>query len=353
WDSSLTAALAAKTAGTRLKTFSIVFPEDPRMDEARYARLVAKQLGTDHHEIEFRESQLPGILPKLTRHLEEPFTASPAGVVYRLASLAAGHVKTVVSGEGADELFGGYEWVRINSPYWIRRVTPRWPFRLASRVTRGRLRRALRILGAEEDREADTEWRRQLTPDVKLALLKLEYRDSGSDLDPVLLPGEVLASCSDSLQRRLAFDFTSRLTDGVLFMTDRVSMAHSLEVRMPFLDRAVVDFALRLPSSMKVRRGREKRVLAPVARRLLPKEIAARRKHGLGYPGRILRGEPSASFVRQFLLDPAGGGPFVRSYLERSLPALLETGGPRGALLSIVFLQSWWNEFVAGGGAYR
>ena len=353
WDSSLTATLAAQVAGKRLKTFSVVFPEDPQMDESRYSRQMAKHLGTDHHEIEFRAYQMPDFLPRLTRHLEEPFAGAPAGVVFRLASLAASHVKTVISGEGADELFGGYEWVRWESPYRIRRVAPRWPFQLSSRFARGRLRRASRILGAPDDRMADAEWGRTFTPGVKRLLLKPEYRNGGPDIGPILLSGEILASCSDSLQRRLAFDFTARLAEGILFMTDKVSMAHSLEVRMPFLDRAVVDFALRLPSPMKVRLGREKRVLAAVARRLLPREIADRRKHGLGYPKEVWRKPSLTPFVRQLLLDSTSGGPFVRSTLEQNLARWLDRGAPRGTLTTLVALQSWWNEFLGVGNPYR
>ena len=161
-----------------------------------------------------------------------------------------------------------------------------------------------------------------------------------------MVSDDVLASCSDSLQRRLAIDFTARLADGILFMADKVSMAHSLEVRMPFLDRAVVDFALALPSRMKVLRGREKRVLAAIVRRHLPPAIAERRKHGLGYPKDLWASVPVAQFVRQLLLDPHGESPFLRPRLEQRLAEWLRPGGRRSGLSSLVFLQSWWNEFM-------
>jgi len=347
WDSSLTTTLAAGMAGARLKTFSIVFPEDPGMDESRFSRLMANRLGTDHSEIEYRTSQLPEILPRLIRHLEEPCTTAPAGVVYQLASLAARHVKTVISGEGADELFGGYEWVRLESPYLIRKTMPRWVFRqLAPWCPHRRLRKLMRILGTEEDRMADAEWRRFLLPRVKRALLKPEFQNGGPDLEPVLVHDEVLASCSDSLQRRLAVDFTGRLADGILFLSDKVSMAHSLEVRMPFLDRAVVDFALGLPSRLKVRRGREKRVLAEIARRRLPKEIAERRKHGLGYPRGAWKNKAVIGFARQVLLD-SKGSPFRRASIEKILATWPTHSGNAHNLNTLVFLQSWWNEFIS------
>lgn len=346
WDSSLVATLAAQQAGARLKTFSIVFPEDADMDESRFSRRMAARLGTEHHEIEFRSAQLPEMLSALVRHLDEPCTTAPAGVFYRLASLAAGHVKAVLSGEGADELFGGYEWVRLDYPYRLRAAVPPALFRaIGPWCPHARLRKALRILGSANDRLADAEWRRSFTPAAKREFLKREYRSVGPDLEAFLIPEEILATCEDSLQRRLAADFHTRLPDGILFMGDKVSMAHSLEVRLPFLDRRVVEFALRLPSRMKVRRGKEKRVLAALARRHLPREIAERRKKGLGYPGRMWSNRACLAFARDLLLG-SRTSPFERPAVERALGS---GGGRQRAqiLRSLVFLQAWWNQFVA------
>ena len=162
---------------------------------------------------------------------------------------------------------------------------------------------------------------------------------------------EVLASCSDSLQRRLAVDFTARLADGLLFMSDKVSMAHSLEVRMPFLDRAVIEFSLRLPSHLKVHRGLEKVILSTLARRYLPPEIAARRKKGLAYPEGFWSRPPCDQYVREILLGGRGqDGPLDRGYLQQHIPKWLR-GGSAGAgaqISRLVFLQSWWNEFFGG-----
>jgi asparagine synthase (glutamine-hydrolysing) len=345
WDSSLTAAYAARAVGPRLKTFSIVFPDSPAMDESRYSRLMARTLGTDHHEIEFRDADLPAMLGNVCRHLDEPVSAVPAGVLYHLASLAAVHVKTTISGEGADELFGGYEWLRRESPYLLRRVLPKWMCRRAALwFSHKRLRRALRALGAKEDRTADVEWRRWATPEDKRRMLKSEYWAGGPDITPVLVPDDILSTCSDRVQRCLAFEIRGRLADGILFTTDKVAMAHSLEVRMPFLDQAVVDFALRLPSRLTMHRGREKIVVRKLAERHLPAEIAARRKHGLGYPPRIWLKEPLRGFAREVLLDSARRGPFRREYLEGELsPARPRLGDE--TLLRLVFLQLWWNEF--------
>jgi asparagine synthase (glutamine-hydrolysing) len=345
WDSSLIAAYAARAAGTRLKTFSIVFPDSPFMDESRYSRLMARTLESEHYEIEFRAADQPALLARISRSLDEPVSAVPAGALYLLASLAAAHVKTTLSGEGADELFGGYEWLRLESPYLLRRVAPKWLCRRAALACpHTRVRRALRVLGAVEDRAADVEWRRRGTPEDKRRMLKREYRADGPDVAPVVLPDDVLVTCGDRLQRCLAFEIRERLSDAILFAADKVSMAHSLEVRMPFLDRGVVDFALRLPSRLKVHRGREKIVIRKLAERHLPSSIVARRKHGLGYPEGALLQEIMRRFARDLLLSDIERGPFRRDFLERTLTATR----PRltaEALRRLVCLRLWWNEF--------
>jgi hypothetical protein len=108
----------------------------------------------------------------------------------------------------------------------------------------------------------------------------------------------------------------------------------------------VVDFALALPSRMKVLKGREKRVLAAIVRRHLPPAIAERRKHGLGYPKDLWASPPVAQFARQLLLDPNSGSPFPRPRLEKILAEWLRPGVRRSPVGSLVLLQSWWNEFM-------
>jgi len=347
WDSSLVTSMAAEQAGSRLKTFSIVFPDDPQVDESRHARLVSEWLGTDHHEIEFRSSEIPELLPKVTRHLEEPCSAAPATVSHQLFSLAAGHVKTVLSGEGADEIFGGYRWIRSRKRRPMLGAAQRPFLRLLSRwIDHPRRRRDLLLRSSSNAVEADAEWLRGFTKAEKKRLLDPHDEAVDPDLGPVLLNPKTLASCRDVLERRLALDFTGRLPDAILFEGDKMSMAHSLEVRMPFLDRKLVDFALRLPSHMKVRDRQQKYVLSLLTRRL-PSDIRRRKKQGLSYPDRRFASQPLAGFAREFLLDGAsGGGLLNRRYLETRLERWLN---PRYAeyrrIVMLLFLQSWWNEF--------
>jgi asparagine synthase (glutamine-hydrolysing) len=361
WDSSLVASFAARQTPGRLKTFSIVFPDDPRHDESRYSRLLATRLGSEHHEVEFRAALVPDLMLRAIRHLEEPIASAPALLVYLVSSLAGGHVKTVLSGEGADELFGGYHrlkgkglaatragrhggagriarsrWDRAAA--WLRAHGGRWP-----------LGGPLASAAAADAAADDLDRLRALTPAQKERLLRPELRVQGPDLEAVRLDPEILASCGDRVQRRTALELTSRLPECLLFQTDKASMAHSLETRLPFLDRSVVEFAQRLPSNLKIRGSQEKYVLSLLGKHL-PPEIAGRRKQGLGYPRRRFRQQPVAGFIRDTLLAGArGGGPFDPAFLETHYDRWARPGQTlsRRPLL-LVFLQVWWNEFFTG-----
>ena len=346
WDSSLMATLAAQAIGSKLQTFSVVFPDDPDADESRYSRLMAAHLGSDHHEIEYRSSLLPDLLPQVARHLEEPCCGLPVGVWYLLSSLAAHYVKTTISGEGSDELFGGYERFRVNYPYFMRGFVPRPLARaMAEWCEPTRLRRGLRLLGAPEVRMADAEFGRIFSPRDKRLLLRPEFQADGPDIQPALISPQVFQSCTDRLQRRLSFDLTGRLANAILFTTDKMSMAHSLEVRIPFLDRSIMEFACRLPSRLKVQGGREKMIFHALARRHLPPEIAKRQKQGLAYPVKAWTRPPLDKYVRELLLD--SDGPFDRAYLERRLPRWLAGRPPCEPQIGcLVMLQNWWTEFA-------
>ncbi len=351
-DSSLVAAFAAERTSGPLRTFSIVFPDHPELDESRYSRLVAQSLGADHHEVEFRAGQLPELLPAVTRHIEEPASATPGVLTHLLAGLAGAKVKAVVGGEGSDELFAGYGWTQRQRLYRLRRFTPSAVARFAARHLKHPSRRNSALaIAAPDEAAADLERFRRFSPDEKRRLLAREWQVAGPDLGAGRVPDETLATCTDRLQRRLALDFTGRLADSILLKNDKIAMAHSLEVRMPFLDNSVIDFARSLPSHARVNQGREKYVLSLVAARKLPKEIAERHKLGLRYPTGCLADPTFTRFARELLLDHAARGPFDRGRLESVLEGWLhpsEASRHFTRVLSLVVLQCWWNAFFTG-----
>ncbi len=349
WDSSLTATLAARQAGVRLKTFSITFPNDPEVDEARFSRQVAERLGTEHHEVEFDAAAAPDQMPKVMRALEEPYIRSPALLQYQLAEMTAREVKTVISGEGADELFAGYEWLchpYTRLAYPLRYLTPRPLARmLSTRVPALRWQMLLRVLGAKDPPSADIEWFQPLSPSIRDEVLQGELHDAEPDLASLQVAPETLASCRGGLQRRLALEFTHRLADGIMLDRDKIDMAHGLEARIPFLDRPLVDFALRLPSNLKLR-GRQEKYILKLLTHVLPPEVAQRRKFGFQFPRALNQHPAMRKFAKEVLLD-SPGELFQRQRLERYLrPETKSSRREMNVPWVLLVLQCWWNEFM-------
>ena len=317
-DSGGITALAAAEAPEALKTFSIGF-EESGFDELSRARLVAERYGTDHHELILRPDAVE-LLPKLVDAFDEPFGDSSALPTYLVSELAVGEVKVALSGEGGDELFGGYY------TYVADQLAPRLgplaalasPLieRLPSRHDRvgfdykaKRFARAAKLPPLERHHG----WKEIFSAEQRRALLGAH--DPG--WDPLDLYRERYAETAgaEPLARMQDVDLGIYLADDLLVKTDRLSMAHSLELRVPFLDQRVAEFALALPTRHKVRGLAKKRLLRRTLAPLLPKEVVHGRKQGFSIPiAGWLRGplEPfaretlaAATLERQGLLDPA------------------------------------------------
>src|SRR4051812_21634341 len=248
-DSSLLAALAAQESAEPVRTFSIGF-EEKSFDELSRARLVAERYGTDHHELVLRPDAAT-LLPEIVEAFDEPFGDSSALPTYAVSRLAAGHVKVALSGEGADELFGGYfTYVADVLAPWLRGPA-RMARPLVERVpsSSGRVsleykaKRFVRAAGLGP-LERHHGWKEILAPDLRGELLGDGHRP-----DPVDLLRERYAETAGApgLARLQDVDLGIYLVDDLLVKTDRASMAHSLEVRVPFLDANVAELALALP----------------------------------------------------------------------------------------------------------
>jgi asparagine synthase (glutamine-hydrolysing) len=294
-DSSALAALAAQESGERVSTFSIGF-EERAFDELSRARLVAERYGTDHHELVVRPDAAE-LLPALVDAFDEPFADSSALPTYLVSKLAAGHVKVALSGEGADELFGGYyTYVADLLAARVGRLAAaarpavellpsgsgKVPFEYkAKRFARG---------AALPPLERHHAWKEIFSDDARAELLARRDRTR----DPLDAYRERYAETAgaEPLARLQDVDLGIYLVDDLLVKTDRASMACSLEARVPFLDAAVSDFALALPTRHKVRGRQKKRLLRMAVEPLLPREIVHGRKHGFSIPAAAwLRGE--------------------------------------------------------------
>ena len=305
-DSSVLAALAASVSPYRVSTFSIGFREKS-FNELDLARQVAERYDTDHHELVVTP-QVTELLPKLVGAFDEPFADSSALPTFLVSELAAQHVKVVLSGEGGDELFGGYETysadqLALHLGPMAARLAPLVE-RLPSSSRRVSLEyRAKRFARAAAlpPLERHHGWKEIFSAPERSRLLTPPWRDDSAD--PLAGGRERFAETATAplLARLQDVDLGIYLADDLLVKTDRMSMFHSLEARVPYLDPVVAELALALPTRHKVRGLAKKRLLRRAAGPLIPSSITGARKRGFSIPAAAwLRGELKP-YARQVL----------------------------------------------------
>ncbi len=293
-DSSILAALAAEELSEPLRTFSIGF-EERSFNELRDVRLVVERYGTRHRELVLRPDAAL-LLPALADAFDEPFADSSALPTYLVSQLAAEDVKVALSGEGGDELFGGYYTYAADLLAerfgGLAQLAAPLVERLPSSSRRASFDyRAKRFVRAAHlpPLERHHGWKEIFSPDARAELLGRR-----SAFDPVDLLRARFAETEGAplLARLQDVDAAVYLVDDLLVKTDRASMAHSLETRVPFLDTVVTSFAFALPTRHKVRGLRKKVLLRKAAEPLLPRRIAHGRKRGFSIPAAAwLRGD--------------------------------------------------------------
>ncbi len=302
-DSAFLAALAAEESSETLRTFSIGF-EERSFDELACARLVAERYGTQHRELVLRPDAAL-LLPALADAFDEPFADSSALPTYLVSQLAASDVKVALSGEGGDELFGGYYTYaadllaeRVGG---LARLARPLVERLPTSSSRASFDyKAKRFVRAAHlpPLERHHGWKEIFSPE-----LRAELTGRSSAFDPVGILRDRYSETegADELARLQDVDLGIYLVDDLLVKTDRASMAHSLEARVPYLDTVVTNLALALPARHKIRGLSKKVLLRKAAAPLLPREIVHGKKRGFSIPAAAwLRGELEP-FARQTL----------------------------------------------------
>ncbi len=296
-DSCTLAALASEVASP-VRTFTIGF-DDRGFDERSLARLVAERYGTDHHELLVRPDAVK-LLPLLAATFDEPFADSSAIPTYLVSELARRHVKVALSGEGGDEFFGGYNYYAAHG--LARRLAP------VARLARPLVERLPTSTGKPSSfdwrakrfvRSASLStlhrhyaWKSVFTPEERMELAERDRRTDDAPLDLLREHYAATEGAADEVARTMGVDLGLFMVDDMLVKTDRASMAHSLEARVPLLDPVVAELALALPTRMKVRGLSKKRLLRRAAEPLLPREILEGEKRGFVPPiGNWLRDE--------------------------------------------------------------
>jgi asparagine synthase (glutamine-hydrolysing) len=335
-DSSILAAVAAgKHPG--IATFSMGFTS-PGHDESRHARLVADQIGSDHHHFMFDEESFRSLLPQVASALDEPVGDQAMLPLYWLCREARRHVKVALSGEGADEVFGGYS-------YYDNHLS-----------RSGLATRLMARFGSPIERQERLVHNPEPTTPSGFPLLtdaatreRLTGRNGAAIDDWEQNLFAWLNQSPDSLRRAAATDLATWLPDDLLVKFDRMSMAHSLEGRAPYLDPKIVALGLGLPQSQKVDGSTSKIALRRVAARWLPQEILARPKQGFVLPMR--------RWLAQWF---AAQGSVTDYFSERAVPGLdmagiasltetdLAAGVRRERLLfALVLLVEWHRSFAS------
>jgi asparagine synthase (glutamine-hydrolysing) len=354
-DSSLVVGLMAEATCGRVKTFSIGFDE-PSFDELEHARLVARHFGTDHHEFVVKPDAMT-ILDALITHFDEPFADASAIPTWYVSAIASRHVTVVLSGDGGDELFGGYDRYMPN-----RRVAAfdrygRAAGRRLAGVAAARLPHGTRGKNFLRHVARDRQGRyvdaiRFFSSDEKADLLAPDVVDQLTVEDPearLARHFERYAALPWPSQM-MRFDAATYLPDDVLTKVDRMSMAHSIESRVPLLDNDVVAFANALPASFKIKSDRRKHVLKEVAAAFLPSEIIARRKQGFGVPlGVWFRGNLRELFADTLLSSGTGTSEYFQQPFVRRLVAEHLSGRRDHTLRlwQLVVFERWHRQYVS------
>ncbi len=350
-DSSAVVGLMSRLTGSPVRTFSIGF-DDADYDELEHARLVARAFGTDHKELVL-EPDAVGILDDLAWYLDEPLGDPSVIPTYMVSKLASESVTVVLSGDGGDELFAGYDKYVVEGRERRYRFLPpplRWALRGASRAMPEGMRgknflRHVSLTGVEPYLDATTLFRRE--QQARLFTREIFERIAGHDpwTSGRRCLGQTRLHWLSALQ---CSDLMSYLPLDILTKVDRMSMAHSIEARVPLLDHKVVEFAATIPPELQIHRGVTKHVFKRAMHGLLPDAILSRPKHGFAVPlGRWFRGR-LGGFLRDLLLSETSRrrGVLNPAYVER-LIARHEKGRELDfPLWTLISFELWCRRFL-------
>ncbi|HEY3637453.1 MAG TPA: asparagine synthase (glutamine-hydrolyzing) [Rhizomicrobium sp.] len=354
-DSSAIVALAAEQASVGLETFSIGF-DDPALDERPYARFVAERFGTRHHEFVVTPQNLD-MLDAIAWHADEPFADQAALPTWFLSEMTRRHVTVALSGDGGDEIFAGYDVYRSHGLSERVRALPSPLRHLAAAGLRasaplGDGRRRLKLARNIEDAglpaaerfiaKQQTVFRRDFLCGIAPALVAA----AGADADRKLF-APLFADVADPLGAIALWQQTVSLPDDMLHKVDRMSMAHSLEVRAPFLDHRLVELLNRTKFSTKLPGGKQKYILRKAIAPYFPEDFLARRKQGFVVPlQRWFRGD-LAGHVRSRISSPRSAS--ARIIAKPAIEQILaeHERGTRawdGALWALLMFEHWCSQ---------
>jgi asparagine synthase (glutamine-hydrolysing) len=353
-DSSLIVGLMARHMSEPVKTFSVGFVEDGAGNELAAAREVSRVFGTDHHELELSFSEQTVDLEELVWHLDEPLADLSSLGFLALSQLAAEHVTVALSGQGADELLGGYRKYKAAAiaGAWLRLPAPLRSSALAmAKLAPSSLARQVGTLAARDPVDRQLAMSGRLDEGLRASLARGPLSELDGQAGRSAIAAHAVGLTDDPLSSTLYLDAKLALVDDMLHYFDRASMAHSLEVRVPFLDHELVEFCATIPADLKVHHLTTKHVLREAARGLVPDHVIDKKK--IGFFSHAIDGwfrAQTRGVVADHLLGP---NPRYAELLDRGGVERLVADHASGKderhgrlLLSVLMLEIWLTSFL-------
>lgn len=355
-DSTALLSYAVDETSTPIQTFTVGFSDPTVVDERAYARMASERFNTHHREITISSSDFHAFLPEYVWHMEEPVCEPPGIALYYVAKLARSHVKVLLSGEGGDEAFGGYPEYRNYSAF-ERFKTIVAPFSGPVRAMLGYAariadNRRLKKYAAFIDHPlSDYYYSRVTSPydyfnQHKQSLYSTKFAGAVDGFESSKVTRKLFRRVEKShqLNQMLYVDTKTWLPDDLLIKADKITMATSLELRVPFLDHKVLEFAAALPPEFKVTASTTKRVLRRAFQNRVPAEILARKKAGFPVPYDQWLKRDLRDFVHDTLLSSKA---LSRGYFQRhSLEGILNRSDAAPEVFSLLVLELWHQRFV-------
>lgn len=362
-DSTALLNLYAEGENRDLSTFTIGFAGEKFDDERKYGRLAAEKVGTRHYEMTIDANSFFEFLPQYVWHMEEPVCEPPAIALYYISKLAKEHVKVLISGEGGDEAFAGYQTYR--NLIWLERVkhlTGPFDHNIAALFNKlshfpflKRLNKYASLIPLPLE---DYYYSRTATP---FSFFNAEFKHSYTsklqgltDKRYSTKPTTDLfknVQSQDKLSQMLYVDTKTWLPDDLLIKADKITMANSIELRVPLLDHKVLEFAAGLPSDLKVRGFTTKYLLKETFRDRIPREIIRRKKTGFPVPFTSWLKNELRSYVSDILLDKKTiqRGYFDGKAIEKMLLENQSNSAYASEIFSLVVLELWHRTFIDTG----
>jgi asparagine synthase (glutamine-hydrolysing) len=353
-DSTTVATIMTESSQAPVQSFTVGFAGDFSMNELEPARKTAERLGLAHHEIVLSSGDFSGSLPEAVWHLEEPIATTSALAFYKICELARRHVKVVLTGQGADEPFAGYpRYLGERYGGLYRRVPSGVRALIAAPLVRSlprneRLKRAVASLGTDDEVERMTRVYTVLDDDLRDELLTVD-RGHSAELRDAIHRWHSDAANLDPLGKMLYVDARLSLPDNLLLYADKMSMAVSLEARVPFLDLELMALAESIPTAYKIRGLRQKVILKRAMSRWLPDDVLQRKKVGFATPvDEWFRGEMQPLLQERLLDDASACRMYLRADVVERIIRDHQSGrhDHKRILFGLLTLEVWHELFV-------